>query len=94
MSTIVIHGHNFVKALLDSQSHGPQLIESVNAYLAYLSEQAEIAGLTVEVDNSDGGEGAWHVEAGADAAEAARADAFMRERVAGFWRWQQQAGRT
>ncbi|TIC86906.1 hypothetical protein [Crenobacter intestini] len=94
MSTIVIHGHNFVKALLDSQSYGPQLIESVNAYLAYLTEQAEFAGHSVEVDNSDGGEGAWHVEAGQDSAEAARADAFMRERVEGFWRWHQQSGRA
>ncbi|MCL6262804.1 hypothetical protein [Craterilacuibacter sp. RT1T] len=91
MSKIIINGHNFVKSLLDGQARGDEFVQAINAYLSYLAEQAEMSGITLEVENGNQTPEVYRITDEADSADFSAAQDFMQHRVKDFWAWH---GRT
>ncbi|MGL6070995.1 hypothetical protein [Craterilacuibacter sp.] len=91
MSKIIINGHNFVKSLLNGQARGQEFVQAINDYLAYLSEQAEMSGIALEVENDTLTAGVYRITDEADHADLIAAQEFMQHHIKDFWAWH---GRT
>jgi hypothetical protein len=91
MSKIIINGHNFVKSLMNGQARGQEFVQAINDYLAYLSDQAEMSGIAMEVENDTLTPGVYRITDETDHADLVAAQEFMQHRIKDFWAWH---GRT